>query len=266
MVKVDTDNTMEKSPSYTVKQLATLAGVSVRTLHYYDTIGLLSPSRKAENEYREYGEKELLLLQQILFFRELEFPLEEIKRIFASPEFDLRDALAEQKKFILLKRKRLDELVRTIDRSIKKITQKHMMEDDELYEGFSKEESEAYAQEAKERWGNTDAYKTSQERVKKMGKGGLARVGKEMEDTAILIALALKNGDHHESEAVFLLIERHYDQLRAFYEPNLELYRGLAEMYVADPRFTAYYEKYAPGLAQFMHDAMIAFCEKNASK
>ena len=244
---------------YTVKKLATLAGVSVRTLHYYDKVGLLKPDSIQNNGYRIYGEHELMRLQQILFFRELDFPLLEIKRILASPHFDMRQALRDQKKLIELKKKRLDRLVKTIDKTIKKINKEITMDDKELYGNFSKEEMEQYTEEARKKWGNTDAFKQSEERVRKMGKEGLNKVLEASGKLTVEIAYTMKAGLNPESNEVQKLIAKHYDGLRAFYEPNLELYRGLANTYVADERFKINYENVASGLAQFMHDSIIFY-------
>lgn len=246
--------------NYTVQQLASLAGVSVRTLHHYDQIDLLKPQRLEGNGYRIYGEKELLKLQQILFFRELEFPLEEIAKIIGAPGFDMRAALSDQRKLIELKKKRLNGLIRTIDKTLDKLNQKNTMKDQELYGNFGSEEIDKYAAEAKQRWGNTEAYRESQERVKKMGKAGLKKVMEASE--ALCRELAAVMDLDPADDMVQALIVRHYDGLRNFYEPNLEIYRGLAEMYVADARFTAYYEKFAPGLAGFLSRGMMVYCEK----
>lgn len=249
--------------SYTVQQLASLAGVSVRTLHYYDEVGLLNPNRIARNGYRYYEEPELLRLQQILFFRELDFNLEQIRQIFSSPNFDMRAALQDQKNLIKLKRQRLDRLVQTIDKTIKKINKETIMQDEELYGNFSKEEMDKYAEEARQRWGHTQAFKQSQERVQKMGKAGLAKVIKDAGELTLEIAAAMKAGQETKSEEVQKLIARHYEGLRAFYEPNLQMYRGMAKMYVDDPRFKANYENVAVGLAEFMRDGMLYFAEVN---
>jgi len=243
---------------YTVKQLADLAGVSVRMLHHYDQIGLLRPERAAGNGYRRYGESELLQLQQILFFRELDFPLREIRRILSSPHFDPREALRDQRKMIELKKKRLGQLTKTIDKTIKKINRETTMEDEELYGSFTKGEMEKYAEEARRKWGDTEAYRQSRERIKKMGKNGLKQALEESGEIIREIVLRMASGP--TSAEVQRLIARHYDSLRHFYEPTLEIYRGLAEMYVADARFKAFYEKIAHGLARFMRDAMIAYC------
>lgn len=246
---------------YTVQQLATLAGVSTRTLHYYDEIGLLIPSRVKNNGYRYYEEDELLRLQQILFFRELEFPLEEIKRIMSSPAFDMSKALKDHRKLIELKKERLSKLIETIDKTLKKINKKITMDDQELYGNFTKEEMEKYSEEAKERWGHTDAWKQSQERVKEMGKDGLKKALDDSKAITLAIAECMKAGLPASDAKTQKHIAEHYTWLRNFYEPGLEMYRGLGEMYVADERFTKTYEDIAPGLAQYMRDGMVAFAD-----
>lgn len=135
------------------------------------------------------------------------------------------------------------------------------MENTKLHGNFTKDEMDKYTEEAKQRWGNTDAFKQSQERVAKMGKAGLQKVLEESGKVTVAIVEEMKKGSDPKSEAVQKLIARHYDGLRAFYEPNLEMYRGLAEMYVADPRFKATYERIAKGLAEFMRDGMLHYAE-----
>jgi DNA-binding transcriptional MerR regulator len=247
--------------SYTIQRLANLAGVTVRTLHYYDEIGLLKPAQIKENGYRIYEEHELLHLQQILFFREIDFPLEKIKRIMSDPSFSIEKALRDQRQLLELKKKRLTDLTRTIDKTLNKITKQNPMKDEKLYDGFSKEKIEKYAEEAKERWGHTEAYKQSQERAKKMSKGDMARIQKESD--ALMKEIAAVINKKPSDTTVQKLIDRHYNNLRNFYEPNLEMYRGLGNMYVDDSRFTAYFEKYAKGLAIFMRDAINAYCNNH---
>ena len=125
--------------------------------------------------------------------------------------------------------------------------------------GLSDEELNAYDEEVMNRWGDTEAFRQSQERVPKMTDDDWSRIRKE-EDELMELIVELRDQEP-ASESVQILIDRHYNNLRHFYEPNLELYRGLADMYVDDPRFRLYYDKYAPGLADFMHDAMIAYCD-----
>lgn len=140
------------------------------------------------------------------------------------------------------------------------------MNNDELYENLPKVEAEQYAEEARQRWGSTDAYKQSQERVKKMGKEGLKKVLEESGKLTVEIADAMKSGEDPTSLKVRALIARHYEGLRAFYEPNYEMYRGLAEMYVSDIRFKKNYEKVAIGLAEYLRDAMINFIDIQEGK
>ncbi len=249
---------------YTVQQLADLAAISVRTLHHYDEIGLLTPERSAKNDYRVYGEAELLRLQQILFFRELEFPLEDIKVILEKPDFDVAKALSEHRTMLTLKQKRLSDLLATIDKTIAHVTKKKPMEDKEMYGGFTKEEMEAYAAEAKERWGHTDAYKQSVERTKHFTKEDYKRIGEEGDNLMKRIAAHIH--DDPKSDSVQKLIAEHFNNLRTFYEPSVELYRGLGSMYVDDVRFRAYFEKYHKDLPEFMRDAMHIYCDTLTGK
>lgn len=121
-----------------------------------------------------------------------------------------------------------------------------------------------YAEEAKERWGHTDAYRQSQERAKKLTKADWDRIGAETEAINTGLAAAMDAGKTPSDPDVQALVRRHYESLRYFYEPNLEMYRGLAEMYVADERFAAHYERYRPGLAAYLREAMHAFCAAQA--
>ena len=140
------------------------------------------------------------------------------------------------------------------------------MQDQELYGNFSKTEMDKYTEEAKQKWGHTDTFKQSQERVRKMGKAGLAKVLEESGKLTLEIAAAMAKGEGPKSEEVQKLIARHYDGLHAFYEPNLKMYRGMAKMYVDDPRFKANYENVAKGLAEFMRDGMICFADVEEKK
>jgi DNA-binding transcriptional MerR regulator len=244
--------------NYSVHQLANLASVSVRTLHYYDEIGLLKPVR-LKNGYRQYGEKELLRLQQILFFRELDFPLEEIQRIMNSRYFDMSIALQDQRKLLELKKKRVNGLIKTIDKTLVKINHEKHMDDEELYGSFTKDEMDRYADEAKKRWGHTDAYRQSQESTKNFSKDDWKNLKEGMDTLTKKLAATMDKGPR--SPEFQDLIDEHYHSLRTFYEPNLEIYRGLANMYVDDSRFKAFYDKYAPGLAEMMREAMLVYCD-----
>jgi DNA-binding transcriptional MerR regulator len=241
-----------------VQKLANISGVTVRTLHHYDEIGLLKPARVKNNGYRFYDEHELLKLQQILFFRELDFPLLDIKKILDNPKFDMTKALEEHREMLEQKKKKIDALTKTIDKTIKRIRKETTMNDEELYKSFIAHD-EKYKDEVKERWGDTEAYKQSRERYSRLTKEQIIQMKKDADVWMKKFIQNMKYGV--ESEEIQTMIGQHYESLRTFYEPNLELYEGLANMYVDDPRFTAYYEKYEIGLAKFMRDAMLLYCK-----
>lgn len=252
---------------YTVNKLAKIAGVSVRTLHYYDEVGLLKPAIVQENGYRMYEERELLLLQQILFFRELDFSVEEIKRIMSAPTFDLRQALHDQRALIELKRKRLAGLIKTIDSTIQKLDQPTPMNDQdrqELYDTFGEDTIKKYADEVKQKWGNTEAYKQSMERASKMTKEDYEKYKHDSDVFMKNVAATMDKGA--TSPEFQALIAEHFKSLSTWYEPNFEMYRGLAKMYVEDPRFTAYYENYREGLAKVFSEGMMYFIDQNEPK
>lgn len=249
---------------YSIQQLATLAGVSVRTLHYYHEIGLLTPAHVKNNGYRYYGEKQLLLLQQILFFKELEFPLDEIKRIVKSPYFDMETALQEQKKMLLLKSKRVEKLIQTINKTLRSMKQNEKLQDEELYDAFKDDDVKQYQDEVKQRWGNTDAYKQSMARVGKMTKAQMDKLKEDGKKFTQKLADAMDKDI--QSKEVQDLIAEHYKGIQFFYDCSLEMYRNLGKMYVDDVRFTAYYDKFRPGLAMFVRDAIEYFCEVSRNK
>ncbi len=244
---------------YTVQQLADLAGVTVRTLHHYDEIGLLKPER-AGNNYRSYGEAELLRLQQILFYRELEVPLEQIAAIIDAPGFDMKKALAEHRAELSKKQLRLAGLLGTIDKTLLKLSGKKDLSDDELFEAFWEKHETEYAPEAKARFGHTDAWKQSQERTKHLTKEDFKRMAKEADIFMKALAALIDRGP--EDAEVQAMIARHYKSLETFYDPSPELYRGLSEMYMNDPRFRATYEKYDARMPEFMRDAMLVYCDR----
>lgn len=250
---------------YTVKTLANLAGITVRTLHHYDAIGLLKPAVHPSNGYRLYGDAEVKRLQQILFFRELEFSLEDIKRIMDSPSYDEKQALSEQKKLLELKKDRLEQLLAAIDTEIHSkggVT----MNDTTNVAVFNDALFKAYKEEAKQRWGQTDAWKQSQERTKHWTKKDYQRIAERNDAWAKSMATLFRSGAGIDSNEVQSMIEEHYEGLRTFYDPSYEMYRGLGQLYVDDARFTAFYDKYKKGLALFVRDAMVRYADNNEHK
>lgn len=247
---------------YTVKAVADLAGVSVRTLHHYDSIGLLKPARVSESGYRLYSDHELELLQQILFFRELGFGLQQIRQIVQSSGFDRKQALLDHKKALLARQQRLERLIRSIDRTLDTMERGVEMDKKDMFDGFDPSQ---YEEEARERWGHTEAYKESMRRTKAYTKADWDAIGRESHEIEQGIA-ARMDRDPSDPE-VQEFIRRHHQQINdRFYQCPVEIYRGLGEMYVADPRFTAHYDQIKPGLAQFMQAAMNVYCDRLEGK
>ncbi|RPI80698.1 MAG: MerR family transcriptional regulator [Chloroflexi bacterium] len=249
--------------NYTVKQLAKLARVSNRTLHYYDEIGLLRPESYSENGYRYYGEEAMLRLQQILFFRELDFSLEQIKTILDSPDFDLLGALQAHRKALLEQADRLNSLVETVDNTIKHIKGEIQMSEQDFYKGFDEEKQKRYAEEAQKRWGETAA--TSQKRWNAYTRDEKNKILGAMHELSKGIADNMDKGP--ESAEVQYWIDRWYKHINQyFYDCSLEIFENLGKMYVEDPQFQATYEKIRPGMAALMEKAMLHYCKVNAGK
>lgn len=241
-----------------IKEVAELTGVTVRTLQYYDRIGLLRPSSLTEAGYRVYDQEALETLQQILFFRELDFPLSQIKELLSDPDFDRMEALAKQRELLMLKRERLDRLIGTLDNRLK--GEKTMD-----FRNFDQTEIEKakkdYADEVKARWGHTDAYAESERKTVRYGKEDWKAVNEKGEE--ILREFGRHRIDAPESEAVQALVCRWQQHITdSFYTCTDEILAGLGEMYTADPRFTENIDKYGEGTAALMAKAIAIYCSK----
>jgi DNA-binding transcriptional MerR regulator len=244
---------------FSVKQLAQLAGVSVRTLHHYDEIGLLKPSVRTESNYRYYGKAELFRLQQILLYRELDFTLSQISEILDDPDFDILEALRGHKNELQKRRKRMDILLETVDKTIKELKEKNKkMNYEEMYKGFSKEKAEAYKKEAMDRWGEKTVL-DSEKRILAMNKGEWEALKQQGDNIykALVKLMNLKVSD----PKVQALIKEHYEMMGKFFNVTPEIYTNLGTMYVEDERFKATFDKYSVGLAAFLKDAMQLFCK-----
>lgn len=247
--------------TYTVGEVAKLAGVTVRTLRYYDSIGLFRPAGRTEAGYRLYRTDDLLRLQQIMFYRELNIPLEEIGEVLDNEEFDQISALVSHRDRLLAQKQRTETLIATIDKTLASLKGKTMLTDEELYEGFSKEEVQKlkeYEKEAEQKY-DPALVAESQKRVRSMSKDQWRRVQEEGDE--ITRSLAKLIGGNPSSPEVQEAIGKHYRYLHNFYTPNTAMYRCLGETYAADSRFRAYYDKYAPGLADFIKQAIDVFCD-----
>lgn len=241
-----------------VKEVADLVGISVRTLHHYDDIGLLKPATITESGYRSYSDENLEVLQQILFFRELGFPLKKIKEIMYRPSFDRVEALELQQKMLQEKRARLDQMIQTIDKTIKHTKGEMNMTTEEKFEGFDFSHH-PYEQEARERFGD-EAVDRSNDKVKNMKKG--ERKMFEEEFNQIYKDLAKIRHESPESEIAQAEIKKWYEYLNKMGNYSLEAFKGLGQMYVADERFTENIDQFGEGLAVFMRDAMEVFADQ----
>ncbi len=244
---------------YTVQELSRLAGVSTRTLRYYDEIGVLKPARINSSGYRIYGEAEVDKLQQILFYGELDVELRTIKKIMSSDNFDSIAALREHREKLLAERKRLDKLIATIDKTIQSKEGRIIMSDREKFEGFKRElieENERkYGKEAREKYGD-QAVDRSNEKLLNMTPEDYARFEKLSSELMETLKEAFKTGDP-AGELAQKAADLHRQWLSFFWDSyTREAHAGLAQMYVDDERFTEYYDKEQPGLAKFLRDAI----------
>lgn len=246
---------------YTVNQLAKLSGVSVRTLHHYDEIGLLTPSIRTEARYRLYGENELLRLQQIFFYREMDIPLKEIAEILDDPEFNLVQALEQHKQVLQQRKEQVETLLITIDKTIQHLKNKKIMvTPEELYEGLPKETAEAYRKEAVEKYGK-ESVEQSEKALLNFTKEEFRALGQEQKEISDGI-FALMKTESPQSKKVQELIARHYVVTRKFWgthgsaNPQAQQYAGLGQLYVNDERFTMVNDQPQPEYARFMCAAM----------
>jgi len=241
-----------------VKEVAELVGISVRTLHHYDDIGLLKPET-TESGYRIYSEKDLETLQQILFFKKLGFPLKKIKEILNSQSFDRGEALQVQRKMLLEERTRLDNMLATIDKTIQHAKGEIDMSDQEKFEGFDFRHN-PYEQEARERWGDKSVDE-SNTKINRMSKDEQKVLGEEFDRIyQDLAAIRHKAPDSDEAQAA---IKVWYDYLNKIGSYSLDAFKGLGQMYVDDERFTKNSDKYGNGLAAFMREAMAVYADRN---
>lgn len=241
----------------TVNQVSRIAGVSIKALHHYDATGLLPPSGRSEAGYRLYNRQDLYRLQQILFYRELDFPLKEIKRILDAPGFDLLTALKSHRKELMTRSKQVKELISTIDRTIKRIKgEEKMVTDRDLYKGFSKEKKERYDKEARALYGN-EKVDAVNKRIKGMSKSQWENVQTEAEEiNKDLLPLM----DHDPQDAdVQAIIERHHRWIENFYPAPKEVYEGLADLYTSNPEFRMFFDKHRTGLADFLAEGMRSY-------
>lgn len=250
---------------YTVKQLGELAGVSGRTLRYYDQIDLLKPARTNESGYRIYGPNEVNRLQQILFYRELGVDLRTIKELMESPNFEEKQALLNHREQLLERRKQLDLLIQNVEQTIAALEGGRNMTDREKFVGFKEKlirDNEAkYGKEVREKYGDEVVDASN---AKLMGLSEEEYAEQEKVATEILESLAAAVGKEDPQGAAGQRIAELHRKWLSYFWPTYskEAHAGLAAMYVADERFTAYYDQHKEGSAQFLRDAIVAYAKQ----
>lgn len=240
-----------------VKEVAELVGVSVRTLHYYDEIGLLVP-KTTDSGYRIYSDQDLEKLQQILFFKELGFPLKQIKEMMENPAFDRLEALKLQREMLLARRRQLDEMIETIEKTIQHVKGEVEMTNKDMFKGFDFRHN-PYEQEARERWGDL-AVDQANEKVKNMTETEKEKFHKIFHDLAAIRHLP------PDSQEAQHKINEWYQYLNTFGTYTLDMFKGLGKMYVDDERFKNNIDRFGEGLAEFMCEAMAVFADKKKKK
>jgi DNA-binding transcriptional MerR regulator len=247
--------------TYQVNEVARMAGVSVRTLHHYEAIGLLTPSGRTASGYRLYDDDALLRLQQIVIGRELGLPLEEIRRSLDDPKFDRRRALLQQRQQLKERSEHTARMIRAVDRALEVIDgERKELDMKQIFDGF---DPSPYEAEAKQRWGHTDAYKESNKRVSSYTKEDWEKLRDEQASIYGDAVAAMKAGQKPDDEAVMDIAERHRLSIdRWFYPCDVVMHRGLADMYEADERFAQNIDKFGEGLTPFLSAAIRANAQR----
>ena len=244
----------------TVGEIARLTGVSVRTLHHYDEIGLVPAGERSEAGYRLYGPAEVARLQEVLFFRELGFGLEEIGRILADDHYDRAGALARQRVLLEAKTEHLLALIDSVDTAMRAEREGTPMTNEDMLGVFGDFDPAEYEAEAEERWGDSDAFKQSARRTAGYGKAEWEQISRESAEIDRAFVALMETGADPGSAEAMALAERHRAHItKWFYDCTPEIHAGLGQMYLADERFRQRYEEIAEGLAAFLSEAIAAY-------
>lgn len=250
----------------TVGQVAAEVGVTVRTLHHYDAIGLVSPSVRGWNGYRYYTPDDLQRLQHVVVYRRLDFSLEQIAELVDADMSRTREHLRRQRDAVMSRLGELEGLVRAIDRALEDTMSDnggYAISREEQKELFGTSYDDPYAQEAYERWGDTPAWAQSQERAKRYTKADWDRIKAEGDAVMAAFAQAKRAGLPPTSEQAMDVAEEHRAQIeRNFYDCPYPMHRGLGELFAQDPRFGQAFDEVEPGLAPYARDAIAANADR----
>ncbi|MEU9731267.1 MerR family transcriptional regulator [Streptomyces sp. NPDC048002] len=251
--------------SYSVGQVAGFAGVTVRTLHHYDDIGLLAPSERSHAGHRRYGDDDLDRLQRILFYRELGFPLDEVAALLDDPDTDPRAHLRRQHELLTARIEKLRKMAAAVEQAMEARRMGINLTPQERFEVFGDKDPEQYAEEAEARWGGTDAYAESQRRAARYTKDDWKRMQAEVAEWSERYSALMASGEPPSGGAAMDLAEEHRRHICTwFYDCPYEMHRCLGDMYVADERFKAFYDGMRPGLAEHLRDAIRANAARSA--
>ncbi len=250
---------------YLIGELAELAGVSVRTLHHYDSISLLKPTSVSPAGYRYYTDNDVERLQQILFFKEMDFSLKQTAEIINKPDFDRIKALKAHKELLCEKRKRIEALIVSVEKMIDSVEGDKKMDNKEMFKAFDirdiEKYKEQYAQETKLKYGESTAYKQSQQKASKYGKEDWTKVMNTANEIFIKIASLMDKGpENPEVQQAVAQWRQHITE--SFYDCTPEIFRGLGQVYVYDERFTENIDKIKPGLSKFLSEAITIYCDR----
>ena len=251
--------------SYTVNKLAKLSGVSVRTLHFYDEIGLLKPAFYGDNNYRYYEEEQLLLLQQILFYKELGFPLNDIQKILGSADFDKITALTSHKNILQGDLNRVQHLIKTIDNTIAYLKGEKMLKLEEIFHGFTEEKQKMYEDFLVENNVSQAVINSMRDKVKNWKSDEWLENKREADQIYAALGAAIDNRLNPESTEVQALIEKHYQMTSVFWTPTKKTYIALGQFYRSHLDFVTFYEEIHPKLLPFMVEGMKIYAEKKLS-
>ncbi|TXS05470.1 MerR family transcriptional regulator [Streptomyces sp. col6] len=240
---------------HSVGQVAGFAGVTVRTLHHYDSLGLLSPSGRSHAGHRRYDDADLDRLQQILFYRELGFPLDEIAALLDDPDADPQAHLRRQHALLSHRIEELQRMAAAVETAMEARRMGINLTPEEKFEVFGDKDPEEHAEEAERRWGGTGTYAESQRRTARYTKEDWQRIKAEVASWGERYDALMEAGEPADGERATDLAEEHRLHICTWY---YEIHRGLGEMYVADPQFKEFYDSMRPGLAEHLRDAIEA--------
>ncbi|WP_225837679.1 MerR family transcriptional regulator [Streptomyces sp. NK08204] len=250
--------------SYSVGEVAGFAGVTVRALHHYDEIGLLVPGERTHAGHRRYGDADLDRLQQILFYRELGFPLDEVAALLDDPDADPRAHLRRRHELLTARIERLKKMAAAVEHAMEARKVGINLTPEEKFEVFGDKDPEKYAEETERRWGGTESYAESQRRVARYTKDDWKQIQAEVTAWGESYAALMAAGQAPTSEAAMDLAEAHRQHIsKWFFECHVKTHRCLGEMYVSDERFKAFYDSMRPGLAEHLRSAITANADRH---